>query len=198
MPYTAVREASDQAAAQRPVELALPPREVPGVGLRLAPLGALVRRLLLAPALELGEQPLDRAGRVLELGGGRLVGLALGLDRGHGRGAELAEGGEPVVLAGGAPGVALGLGQVDLEPLLVGLDRLLPRLHVLEQDAVLLGDHHQEVPAGEELRERARREQELQLARGAELVEVAQPPGEPLLLLLERQHAAISDRNDVA
>jgi hypothetical protein len=48
--------------------------------------------------------------------------------------------------------------------LLVGLDLLLALPHVLEQQAVLLGEQHEVVPAREQLAERARREQELQLA----------------------------------
>src|SRR4029079_18709225 len=57
--------------------------------------------------------------------------------------------------------------------------------------AVRPGPHHGEIPAREQLGERARREQELELATGAELVEVAQPRAQPRPLLVERLDAPL-------
>src|SRR5262245_30577765 len=90
-----VAEPSDDLAAQRPIQLALRLRELAFVGRQRrrrglsgrrgpALLGAAAGFLLLAAlAFELGQQRLDALGGALELGGGGLVFLALGLDLGH-------------------------------------------------------------------------------------------------------------------
>src|SRR5262249_11976377 len=74
------------------------------------------------------------------------------------------------------------------------LDRALLARDALEQHAILLGNHYQEVPARKQLRERLGREQELQLATGRVLVEAAQPVRELRLLLIEAHGAAVEVR----
>src|SRR6185503_8482127 len=118
----------------------------------------------------------------------------LRLDLLHGVRARLAQGRELRRLLRRALGVRRNLLQVRLQPALVRLDAVLLGLDALQQQPVLLGHHLQEVPAHHEHGERARAHQELELARRALHVDVAQPAGELVALGRQRGDAALEVR----
>src|SRR5688572_24749683 len=186
-----VAVATDDLAAQGPGELALALLELALVGgERLRRLGALrlgAAALLLLATLpfQLGEQGLDAARRLLEVGRGGLVFLALALDPAHRLLLLLGQAVEALLLLG-----LLAQRLVDLlvglvEPRLVPLDPLL-LLGDAEQDAAVLArDPGQKVPAREELGEGTGRQDELELAGAAVLVEVPQALGEAAPLVAQ-------------